>query len=240
MKRALAFLAGVCLAAAQACAEPAVDAVDRIVIPVSDLGRAANFYTAALSFVPVDAAEPPGVALRLGEETIELVPHAGRPLPRDSRSNDRWFQHLAIVVSDIDRAYPIVLQKGAAAISEGIQKLPAWNPNAGGIRAVYFRDPDGHPLELIQFPPGKGAPRWQQRAGSRRTGSSSGSTTARSRCETPRRVSPFIAADWVCASPEPARTGASSRNDCRRCPAPKYGSRACARRPGQGSNFCII
>ena len=68
MKRALAFLAGVCLAAAQACAEPAIDAVDRIVIPVSELGRAAGFYTGALSFVPVDAAEPPGVALRLGKE----------------------------------------------------------------------------------------------------------------------------------------------------------------------------
>jgi catechol 2,3-dioxygenase-like lactoylglutathione lyase family enzyme len=163
MKRALAFLAGVCLAAAQACAEPTVDAVDRIMIPVSDLGRAANFYTAALSFVPMDAAEPPGVALRLGEETIELVQQPGRPLPRDSRSNDGWFQHLAIVVSDIDRAFAIVLQQGVAPISAGIQELPAWNPNAGGIRAVYFRDPDGHPLELIQFPPGKGDPRWQQK-----------------------------------------------------------------------------
>jgi len=163
MKRALAFLAGVCLAAAQACAEPAIDAVDRIVIPVSELGRAAGFYTGALSFVPVDAAEPPGVALRLGKETIELVQQPGRSLPRDSRSNDRWFQHLAIVVSDIDRAYAIVFRQGAAPISQGIQELPAWNPNAGGIRAVYFRDPDGHPLELIQFPPGKGDPRWQQK-----------------------------------------------------------------------------
>jgi len=48
-------------------------------------------------------------------------------------------------------------------ISRRPQLLPAWNPNAGGIRAVYFRDPDGHPLELIQFPPGKGQPRWQEK-----------------------------------------------------------------------------
>jgi catechol 2,3-dioxygenase-like lactoylglutathione lyase family enzyme len=88
---------------------------------------------------------------------------AGRPIPADSRSNDRWFQHLAIVVSDIDLAYAIVLREGAAPISTGPQELPAWNPKAGGIRAVYFRDPDGHPLELIQFPPGKGDPRWQDR-----------------------------------------------------------------------------
>jgi catechol 2,3-dioxygenase-like lactoylglutathione lyase family enzyme len=161
MKRALAFLCGVCIAAAQAYADPKVDAVDRIVIPVSDLARASGFYTGALSFTPGDTTETRGVILRLGSETIELVRRGGRPLPRDSRSNDRWFQHLAIVVSDIDRAYASVLREGAAPISAGPQELPAWNPNAGGIRAVYFRDRDGHPLELIQFPPGKGDPRWQ-------------------------------------------------------------------------------
>jgi catechol 2,3-dioxygenase-like lactoylglutathione lyase family enzyme len=48
-------------------------------------------------------------------------------------------------------------------ISAGPQLLPAWNPHAGGIRAVYFRDPDGHPLELIQYPPGKGEARWQDK-----------------------------------------------------------------------------
>jgi catechol 2,3-dioxygenase-like lactoylglutathione lyase family enzyme len=163
MKRALAFLCGLCIAAAQAYADPKVDAVDRIIIPVSDLARASGFYTGALSFTPIDTTETPGITLRLGSETIELVRHVGRPLPRDSRSNDRWFQHLAIVVSDIDRAYATVLREGAAPISTGPQELPAWNPNAGGIRAVYFRDPDGHPLELIQFPRGKGDPRWQDR-----------------------------------------------------------------------------
>ena len=55
-----------------------------------------------------------------------------------SRSNDLWFQHLAIVVSDIDRAYAIALRAGASPISAGPQLLPAWNPNAGGIRAVLF------------------------------------------------------------------------------------------------------
>jgi catechol 2,3-dioxygenase-like lactoylglutathione lyase family enzyme len=82
-------------------------------------------------------------------------------LPVSLQPDDRWFQHLTIVVSDIDQACAIVLREGAAPISTGPQELPAWNLNAGGIRAVYFRDPDGHPLELIQFPPGKGEPRWQ-------------------------------------------------------------------------------
>ena len=42
------------------------------------------------------------VRLRLGDERIELPStsrRAGRPIPVDSRSNDRWFQHVAIIVS---------------------------------------------------------------------------------------------------------------------------------------------
>jgi catechol 2,3-dioxygenase-like lactoylglutathione lyase family enzyme len=41
--------------------------------------------------------------------------------------------------------------------------LPDSNPDAGGIEAFYFRDPDGHFLEVLQFPPGKGDPRWHAR-----------------------------------------------------------------------------
>ena len=52
------------------------------------------------------------------------------------------FQHLAIVVSDVDAGYAKALGAGATPISAQPQLLPAWNPNAGGIRAVYFRDPD--------------------------------------------------------------------------------------------------
>jgi catechol 2,3-dioxygenase-like lactoylglutathione lyase family enzyme len=163
MIRALAFLAGLLLAAPVAYGTPAADAVDRIVIPVSGLDRSVGFYTGALSFVAGEGGTSSERVLRLGRETIELVQRAGRAIPADSRSNDGWFQHLAIVVSDIDEAYARVLRAGAAPISTGPQLLPAWNPNAGGIRAVYVRDPDGHPLELIQYPPGKGEARWQDK-----------------------------------------------------------------------------
>src|SRR5258706_547970 len=44
--------------------------------------------------------------------------------------------------------------------SLGLQVLPAWNPNAGGIRSFYFRDPDGHPLEVLRFPQDKGNAKW--------------------------------------------------------------------------------
>jgi catechol 2,3-dioxygenase-like lactoylglutathione lyase family enzyme len=105
------------------------------------------------------------VRLRLGSEFLELTEYLaprGRPAPPDARSNDRWFQHVAIVVRDMDRAYRWLHDNHVAHVSSEPQRLPDWNPNAGGIRAFYFRDPDGHPLELIWFPPGKGDARWQQ------------------------------------------------------------------------------
>lgn len=162
--RILAFLCGLLFAAPLALGEPAVDAVSHVAIPVAMLDRAVSFYE-AIGFVREDDRATSGASarMRLGHEHIVLRQASGRPVPAQSRSNDFWFQHLAIVVSDIDRVYDLVLRAGAAPISAGPQLLPAWNPNAGGIRAVYFRDPDRHPLELIQFPPGKGEPRWQER-----------------------------------------------------------------------------
>jgi catechol 2,3-dioxygenase-like lactoylglutathione lyase family enzyme len=145
---------------------------------VSDLGRAEAFYRDGLGFRTVArgwsdkatlAALSPGdveaeeVVMRLGCETVALVRFAtqGRPYPSDSRSNDLWFQHLAIVVSDMDAAYARLAQTvGWRPISEdGPQLLP---PSNGAVRAFKFRDPDGHPLELIWFPSGQGRAVWHE------------------------------------------------------------------------------
>jgi catechol 2,3-dioxygenase-like lactoylglutathione lyase family enzyme len=102
--------------------------------------------------------------MRLGTEEIDLVEFLapeGRPVPLDARSNDRTFQHVAVIVSDMDRAYARLREHRIRHASSGPQRLPDWNKNAGGIRAFYFKDPDGHVLEVLAFPPGKGDPRWQ-------------------------------------------------------------------------------
>jgi catechol 2,3-dioxygenase-like lactoylglutathione lyase family enzyme len=64
----------------------------------------------------------------------------------------------------MDRAYARLRERGVSHASTGPQRLPDWNPNAGGISAFYFRDPDGHFLEILQFPAGKGEARWQDRS----------------------------------------------------------------------------
>jgi catechol 2,3-dioxygenase-like lactoylglutathione lyase family enzyme len=102
--------------------------------------------------------------LALGDEHVELMEFAaprGRPVPTDSRSNDRWFQHVAIIVDDMDAAYAHLREHNVEHASTGPQRLPDWNADAGGIEAFYFRDPDGNHLEVLEFPAGKGDPRWQ-------------------------------------------------------------------------------
>ena len=150
---------------------PATRSVDGVVISVGSLQRAIDFYTKVLTFELVSQSEVVDegarsriARLRLGREAIDLVEHVaprGRPLPADARSNDRWFQHIAIIVNDIDQAHLWLKRHGVERTSPEPQRLPDWNPNTGGIWAFYFKDPDGHALEILQFPPDKGAARWQ-------------------------------------------------------------------------------
>ncbi|MGH7233501.1 MAG: VOC family protein, partial [Nitrospiraceae bacterium] len=160
---------------------PVAVAVASVGMTVSDMDRSIDFYSKVLTFEKISDAEVWGneyeqlqgvfglrmrvVRMRLGKEFIELTEYLapqGRPIPVDSRSHDRWFQHVAIIVSDMDGAYQWLRRFKVQHASSGPQRLPDWNPNAGGIQAFYFKDPDGHSLEILQFPPGKGDPKWQR------------------------------------------------------------------------------
>jgi catechol 2,3-dioxygenase-like lactoylglutathione lyase family enzyme len=162
-----------------ASAAEKVAGVDSIGITVSAMQTAVDFYTGVLPFEVVDDNEVAGaeferlfgvfgmrariVRLRLGEEFIELIDFIapeGRPIPVDSRSNDEWFQHIAIIVNDMDAAYAHLRRHNVTHASPSPQRLPDWNKNAGGIEAFYFRDPDGNHLEILEFPADKGNPRW--------------------------------------------------------------------------------
>ena len=106
------------------------------------------------------------VRMQLGNEYLDLTQYLappGRPIPADSRSNDLWFQHVAIVVRDMDQAFEKLRALKVQFVSTGPQTLPPSIKAAAGIKAFYFRDPDQHNLEIIYFPPGKGDPRWQEK-----------------------------------------------------------------------------
>jgi catechol 2,3-dioxygenase-like lactoylglutathione lyase family enzyme len=166
---------------AQKNTESAVTAVESVGMTVSDMDKLIAFYAQVLSFNKVSDVEVLGteyeqlqglfgvrlrvVKMQLGSESIELTEYLtpkGKPYPIDSRSNDRWFQHIAIVTRDMDKAYQRLRSFKVQHASTAPQTIPVSNKAAAGIRAFYFRDPDGHYLETIYFPPSKGNPKWQQ------------------------------------------------------------------------------
>lgn len=155
--------------------------IQAIDLTVTEIDRLIPFYTEALCFeilsdVTVTEASTNLLgetsqsrlriaSLKLGDEQIRLMQYLdipGRPLPADSQSNDLWFQHLAIVVSDMDRAYAHLQSFPIEPISIAPQTIPPGNKDAAYIRAFKFRDPDRHPLELIWFPADKGQQKWHQ------------------------------------------------------------------------------
>jgi len=180
-RRILLTLVLFCGALAGGDRPPLVAAVDSIGMTVSDLDRSIEFYSKVLSFEKVSEIEVDGTdyehlegvfglrmrsaRMRLGDEFIELtefIAPKGRPAPADTRANDRWFQHIAIITSDMERAYKRLRENKVQHASSGPQRLPDWNKNAGGIQAFYFRDPDGHFLEVLAFPPDKGDVKWHR------------------------------------------------------------------------------
>jgi catechol 2,3-dioxygenase-like lactoylglutathione lyase family enzyme len=158
-----------------------VKSVEAVGMTVSDIDRSVDFLAKVLSFEKLSDVEVYGneyeklqglfgvrmrvVRMRLGDEMIGLTQYLapeGRPIPADWRSNDHGFQHIAIVVSDMDKAYQHLRAQKIRHASTAPQTIPTSNKAAAGIRAFYFKDPDGHNLEVIYFPQGKGDPRWQQ------------------------------------------------------------------------------
>ena len=158
-----------------------ITAVDAIGLTVSDMDHSIAFYSEILTFEKISDVEVLGtgyehlqgifglrmrvVRMQLGSESIVLAEYLtpkGKPAPIDARSNDRWFQHIAIIVNDIDKAYDKLRMHKVEHSSPAPQLLPDWNPNAGGISAFYFKDPDGHPLEILHFPPNKGDQKWHR------------------------------------------------------------------------------
>ena len=141
-----------------------------------DLERLVAFYREVLGCAvhgpatPIDRADMAQLGLSgggrrqwlgLGAQrlAIEQFEAAGRPCPDGGDAASLWFQHLALVVTDIGAAHARL--RGVASISTGgPQRLP---PASGGVTAFKFRDPDGHPLELLAFPAGEGPGAWRGR-----------------------------------------------------------------------------
>ena len=106
------------------------------------------------------------ITLGLGQEIVELLQfdRPGQPYPAKSSASDLVFQHFAIVVADIGWAWQRLRAVGgwSAITRVAPQPLPK---SSGGVTAFKFRDPEGHPLELLMFPAGNTPPKWRRANG---------------------------------------------------------------------------
>lgn len=149
----------------------------RFSLVTADAGRLAEFYMTALGCRRIAESRLKGecfqrlmgvhsdahsLILRLGEEIIELLEFdvPGQPYPASTLASDVLFQHFAIVTADMTGAWLALLRtEGWTAITTGSpQRLP---DSSGGVTAFKFRDPEGHPLELLSFPRDRTPQRWQ-------------------------------------------------------------------------------
>jgi catechol 2,3-dioxygenase-like lactoylglutathione lyase family enzyme len=157
-----------------------VTGVGPICITVKEMAPSLNFYTNVLQFKHIGTEDFYGenheqlfgkfgihykiAHLQLGDEYVDLIDYltgGGRSIPETQQSNDLAFQHIAIVVKDMDAAFKTLQKHNVEFVSTVPQTIPLTNNAAAGIKAFYFHDIDNHNLELIYFPKGKGKAKWQ-------------------------------------------------------------------------------
>ena len=149
-------------------------AIGAIRIVSSDVRALAGFYERALGFRAAGEGGRPDpfvpmrriVRLRLGDEIVEICEPdmPGAPVPPLAAGDPR-FQHFAMIAPDLPTAMRrLDAEPGWTPITRGD---PAHLPEAsGGVTAFKFRDPEGHPLEVLSFPDGRSPARWRGLTGS--------------------------------------------------------------------------
>ncbi|MFN0080961.1 MAG: VOC family protein [Ferruginibacter sp.] len=154
--------------------------VGPVCITVKQLNNSVKFYTEVLQFKLISIEDFYGESqeqlfakfgihykiahLQLGDEYVDLIDYltsGGRSIAETQQSNDLAFQHIAIVVKDMDAAFKKLQKNNVEFVSTLPQTIPISNTAAAGIKAFYFHDIDNHNLELIYFPKGKGKAKWQ-------------------------------------------------------------------------------
>ena len=157
----------------------AAQAVAMVGLTVGDMDRSVDFYTSVLRFREgvgrrgggerlraaggrlrrPDAGRAPEARRRALELTEYLAPGAGpfRPTPAATTAGSSTSRSSSATWT---APSPPPAEQGAARLDRPAAPARRTIPNAAGIRAFYFRDPDGHPLEILQFPPDKGDPKW--------------------------------------------------------------------------------
>ncbi len=153
-------------------------AIAGFVLKSADPGALADFYVRAFGF-SLQARSERFARLRLGATRLDIEPGTGRPYPDDVPGCSTLFQHFAIATAHMGASFERLrmaafqaarpwpgaspggegcrLEAGGTDVGGGWTAISRDGPvtlpaSSGGVSALKFRDPEGHPLELIQFP----------------------------------------------------------------------------------------
>jgi glyoxylase I family protein len=120
-----------------------VQGLEHIALASPDPEKLANWYVDCLGFTihSVSPASKTTFIRAADGSYLEIIKANDAPRP-PQELRDVGIRHLAIGVSDFDAVYGALREKGAAFISEP--------ENVKGNRLVFFTDPDGNYLHLIQ------------------------------------------------------------------------------------------
>lgn len=114
----------------------------RVIVPVSDIEKAQNFYSAV--FQQAGKRVSPG---RHYYDLNGIIMALYDPVSDGDRLNDGWKHHenqyIYISVENLEAAYERAKVAGAQFITDKIEKMP-W-----GERLVYMRDPSGNPICFV-------------------------------------------------------------------------------------------
>lgn len=122
-----------------------LEGMHHVAVIASDEGKALDFYLNKLGFTVEKETWRPAQQdylrmLRLGNVVIELFIHPNAP-QRITEPEALGLRHLAFRVTDVAEARDWLNRRGIAT-------EPICEDTANGGHYVFFRDPDGQPLEL--------------------------------------------------------------------------------------------
>ena len=146
-------------------AELALRDFSHITLRVSDLERALAFYRDGLGLRPIFDVRLDGPGLEAvtgakgatgrmvgllapgrGKVCIELLGFEHPKSERAPQGRYTGYANVSLSVDDLDAAYAACLARGLRPLQKPVE--------VGGVRMFFLADPDGTPIELIQFPRG--------------------------------------------------------------------------------------
>ncbi len=134
-----------------------IKTIDHIGIMVNDIQKSVDFYTSVLGFsiaTKIEMAEAglSAVFIEKNGSKIELMEFRGKKVPKRSEAaklklggnsipiND----HITFSVENIESTVSELKEKGVVFDLEPMQL-------EDGIKLAYFKDPNGVPIELIEY-----------------------------------------------------------------------------------------